>query len=509
MFKTDDFANTEISVSDLTNQIKHTLSSNFNNLNILGEVSNFRPSSIGHWYFTLKDSNASISAVMFKGNTRRMQPLKDGDQICVSGSLDVYAPRGSYQIICSSINFVGLGNILAQLEERKKAYEKAGWFDTKYKKQISKIPNKLGIVTSPTTAALQDALQVLHRRAPSLDVIIIPAVVQGDGAAKTIARAIELANKYMLCDQLIITRGGGSIEDLLPFSDDLVLKAILISKIPVISGVGHEIDWALSDFVADLRAPTPSAAAELASSGIFETIEKNKELSFNITHSIKSKISFISEKTNRFDKNMLQSLIRSKIDSYLFKLANSESDIERSLDGRIENLSKQNTLYKSDINREIDNKYLSIKYHYKEIQNSIARDVDSKISDGKLYISNINNNIVNGIEKRIYQNEYIINSNFKNLISLFENKIKEINTKNNDLKNLYSYKIDNKYNSFQSRFLLTTTEIKALSPNSILKRGYSIVEDKNGVIISSIKQISHDELLAIKVKDGSIKVKVE
>lgn len=509
MFKTDDFASKEITVSDLTNQIKQTLSSNFSNLNIIGEVSNFRPSSIGHWYFTLKDSNSSISAVMFKGNTRGIQPLKDGDQICVSGSLDVYAPRGSYQIICSSIKFFGLGNILAQLEERKRAYEKAGWFDEKYKKSISRIPNKLGIITSPTTAALQDTLQVLHRRAPSLDVIIIPAVVQGSGAAKTIARAIEIANKYMLCDQLIVTRGGGSIEDLLPFSDDLVLKAILVSKIPIISGVGHEIDWALSDFVADLRAPTPSAAAELASSGIFETIEKNKELSANITHSIKNKINFIKERTNRFDKNMLQSLIKNKIDSYLFKLANSESDIERSLDGKIENIVKQNTNLKSNINREIDDRFKTLKYHYKEIRNSIARDVDGKISDGKLYISKTNNIIINSLEKKIYKNEYIVNSSFIYLISSFENKIKEINTKNNDLKNLYKNSIDNKYNGFISKYLLTNTEIKALSPKSVLKRGYSIVEDKNGVIISSIKQVSSDELLAIKVKDGSIKVKVE
>ncbi len=509
MFIDDDFANNEITVSDLTNQIKQTLNSNFNNLNIVGEVSNFRPSSIGHWYFTLKDNKASISAVMFKGSTRGIQPLKDGDQICVSGSLDVYAPRGSYQIICSSIKFVGLGNILAQLEERKRAYEQAGWFDKKYKKPICRIPNKLGIVTSPTTAALQDTLQVLNRRAPSLDVIIIPAVVQGKEAGKTIARAIEIANKYMLCDQLIVTRGGGSIEDLLPFSEDCVLKAILVSTIPIISGVGHEIDWALSDFVADLRAPTPSAAAELASAGIFETIEKNKELTFHIQHSIETKVNFINERTNRFDKNMLQSLIRNKIDSYLFRLANSESDIERSLDGRVEKLSNSNSMLKDDMNRAIDNKYTTLKYHFKDVRNSIARDVDSKISDGKLYISKINNNIVNSVEKKIYQNEFVINTIKTNLLSSFEYKVKDINIQNNDFKKSLNNSIDNKFSNMQSRFILRKTELQALSPNSVLERGYSIVEDKNGVIISSVKQVNIDDLLAIKVSDGSIKVKVE
>lgn len=509
MFKNDDFANIKITVSDLTNQIKQTLNSNFNNLNIIGEVSNFRPSSIGHWYFTLKDSNASISAVMFKGNTNSIPKIKDGDQICVTGSLDVYAPRGSYQIICSSIKFVGLGNILAQLEERKRAYEKAGWFDPKYKKAIKRIPKKLGIITSPTTAALQDTLQVLNRRAPSLDVIVIPAVVQGDGAAKTISRAIDIANKYMLCDQLIVTRGGGSIEDLLPFSDDQVLKSILVSTIPIISGVGHEIDWALSDFVADLRAPTPSAAAELASAGIFETIKQNKELSFNISHSIQNKLNFIRERANRYDGQILQSLIKNKIDSYLFKLANSEKDIERSLDGRIENINNKNTINKYNLIREMDNKFLSLNYNYKEIRNSIARDVDNRISDGKLYINKINNNIISAIEKTVFQKEVIINSNRHNLIITFENKLKEIEKINTSLKNNYLSSFDNKYNSLNSRYLLASTEIKALSPKAVMDRGYSIVQDKNGLIISSVNQVSQDELLEVKVKDGSIMVKVE
>jgi exodeoxyribonuclease VII large subunit len=500
----------ELSVSALTNQIKQTLNNNFTNLNIVGEVSNFRPSSIGHWYFTLKDKEASISAVMFKTNTWKSErPLKDGDQIVVSGSLDVYPPRGSYQIICTNIKFVGLGNILAQLEERKRQYAKAGWFDAQYKKPICKIPKKLGIVTSPTTAALQDVLQVLDRRAPSLDVIIIPAVVQGANAGKTISKAIDIANEYMLCDQLIVTRGGGSIEDLLPFSEDCVLHSILVSEIPVISGVGHEIDWALSDFVADLRAPTPSAAAELASSGIFDSIEKNRELKFNIVHNIENKISFFNERALHFDKNILQTLILNKIDSLLFRMANSENDIERSIDSKVENTTFKNLTFQNEIQKQIEDRYTTINYKFKDTQNNIAHNVESKITGGKVYLSTLNSDMANNIERKIDQKAFMVEKTNKEVLNSFENRINYINQRNIDLQNFYLTNIDKIYQKAFSSYNLTNTELLALSPISILDRGFSIVHNKKGKIISSTNQVEKDDLLDIKLKDGTINVKVE
>lgn len=500
----------ELSVSDLTNRIKQTLNSNFTDLNIIGEVSNFRPSSIGHWYFTLKDKDASISVVMFKTNTWKSErTLKDGDQIIISGSLDVYPPRGSYQIICSNIKFAGLGNILSQLEERKRLYDKAGWFDAKYKKQICKIPKKLGIVTSITTAALQDVLQVLDRRAPSLDVIIIPAVVQGANAAKTISKAIDIANEYMLCDQLIVTRGGGSIEDLLPFSEDCVLHSILVSEIPIISGVGHEIDWALSDFVADLRAPTPSAAAELASSGIFDAREKNKELKFNLTHSIENKINFFKEKSLHFDKHILESLILNKIESILFRMANSENDIERSIDSKIENTSYKNLTFQNELNKQIEDRYNNINYKFKDAQRNIAHNVESKITNGKINISTLNSEMINNIERKLEQKKYSIEKIENELQSSFEKRIAFISQRNIDLKNIYINNIDKIYQESFSKFKLSNTELLALSPKAILDRGFSIVQDKNGKLISSTKQVNLEDNLEIFVKDGSIKVKVE
>ncbi len=266
---------TELSVTELTTLIKRTLEEGFYGLRVTGEISNFRPASSGHWFFTLKDSTSSLSAIMFKSSTWRV-PFKpqEGDKVVVTGSLDVYAARGTYQIKCDTMEKSGSGDILAMLEKRKREYDALGYFAPDRKRKIPVKPKRVGVVTSATGAALQDILQILSRRAPSLDILILPATVQGKSAAETIANRIRQANLLLLCDVLIVGRGGGSLEDLLPFSEDAVIQAIYESEIPVISAVGHEIDWALSDFVADLRAPTPSAAAELVSQGILDLRQK-------------------------------------------------------------------------------------------------------------------------------------------------------------------------------------------------------------------------------------------
>ena len=230
-----------------------------------GEISNFRPSSTGHIYFTLKDEHASISAVLFKGKSRYLSfNPKDGMKIRAKGSLSVYAQRGSYQIVIDSMEETGSGDILKLIEQRKRALAEEGLFDSERKQNIPYFPRCIGVVTSPTGAALRDVLQILNRRNPKVSVIILPCPVQGSDAGKIIAKQIEIANVHNLCDVLIVGRGGGSLEDLLPFSEEEVVRSIAASKIPVISAVGHEIDWALSDYAADVKSPTPSAAAELA-----------------------------------------------------------------------------------------------------------------------------------------------------------------------------------------------------------------------------------------------------
>ena len=257
--------NQVFSVAQITSYIKEILEGAFSTITVEGEISNWRPSTSGHVYFTLKDNSAQLKAVMFKGSlySLKFKP-KDGDKVRCTGRLSVYEPQGNYQLIVNKMEATGSGDILAMLEERKKRLAQEGLFNEENKKVLPQFPRTIGVVTSPTGAAIRDILQVSRRRNKNINVIVLPALVQGEGAAQTIAKMIEIANFYKLCDILIVGRGGGSLEDLLPFSEENVVRAVAASEIPVISAVGHEIDWALCDYAADKRAATPSAAAELA-----------------------------------------------------------------------------------------------------------------------------------------------------------------------------------------------------------------------------------------------------
>ncbi len=266
-FDFDSYKDTKktLTVTELTTQIKDLLEENFFTVEIEGEISNYRPSSSGHVYFVIKDENASISAVLFKGKARYLHfNPKDGMKVKATGTISVYASRGTYQIIIDKMEERGTGDILKILEERKQKFAKRGLFDQERKKSLPYFPSTIAVVTSPTGAAIRDILQIVQRRNNKVSITVLPCAVQGTDSGEQIATQIYRANNFNMADVLIVGRGGGSLEDLLPFSEECVVEAIANSKIPVISAVGHEIDWALSDFVADLRAPTPSAAAELA-----------------------------------------------------------------------------------------------------------------------------------------------------------------------------------------------------------------------------------------------------
>ena len=268
-------------VSQLTGLIKSLLEGSFKSVLLKGEISNYRPNASGHLYFVLKDSESQISAVMFRGKAASLTfTPKDGMLVQVRGQISVYAPHGNYQILINTMTPAGVGGIMEMIEERKKKLAAEGLFNSSRKRPLPFFPQTVGVVTSPTGAALRDILQITRRRNDKISVTIFPAQVQGSEAASTIVHMIELANKYKMCDVLIVGRGGGSLEDLLPFSDEGVVRAIAASGIPVVSAVGHEIDWALSDFAADVRAPTPSAAAELVvpqMDDILEEIEAQKD----------------------------------------------------------------------------------------------------------------------------------------------------------------------------------------------------------------------------------------
>lgn len=255
---------TVLTVRELTLAIKKQLETRFPQVTVRGEISNFKLQSSGHLYFTLKDSEAQISAAFFRGNAQGLARMpKDGDQVILKGELSVYPPRGNYQIIVRELQYEGVGELLLKLHALKTKLEGKGWFETSRKKKLPAMPKRIGVVTSPTGAVIQDILNILTRRFPNIHLILNPVKVQGEGAAKEIADAIEQFNQHGLADVLIVGRGGGSLEDLWAFNEEIVAEAVFHSKIPIISAVGHETDYSICDFVADLRAPTPSAAAEI------------------------------------------------------------------------------------------------------------------------------------------------------------------------------------------------------------------------------------------------------
>ncbi len=251
-------------VSELTSRIKGLLEDEFPSVWVEGEVSNFVRAASGHFYFSVKDEKAQLSCVMFRGNNIGLGfDLEDGLKVLAAGRISVYPPSGRYQLIVSEIKPLGIGLLFLEFEKLKARLAEEGLFDEARKRPLPKFPRTIGVITSPKGAAIRDMISIIGRRYPLAEVVLYPVKVQGEGAAEQIAGAIEAMNRWGKPDLLIIGRGGGSIEDLWAFNEEIVARAIVASELPVVSAVGHEIDFTISDLVSDLRAPTPSAAAEL------------------------------------------------------------------------------------------------------------------------------------------------------------------------------------------------------------------------------------------------------
>lgn len=286
---------TVYSVAQLNNYVKSVLDNdeNLNHLFVTGEISNYKPHYSGHMYMTIKDETASIKAVMFAGNASRLKfKPENGMKVIIFGTVSLFQRDGSYQLYINDMQPDGIGALNIAFEQLKKKLEAEGLFSSQYKKPIPKFPQKVGVVTSATGAAVQDIFNVLKRRYPVAEVVLRPCQVQGEGAANDIANAIKEFNKVKGADVLIVGRGGGSIEDLWAFNEEIVARAVFESEIPVISAVGHETDVTICDFVADLRAPTPSAAAECAVPDCFE---------------LKANLLSCKQRLNTLSKNILES----------------------------------------------------------------------------------------------------------------------------------------------------------------------------------------------------------
>ena len=281
-----------LTVSELTKEIKLSLESNFSKVSVVGEISNFKNHISGHWYFNLKDADAVINCTMWKGfNQYVFFTPQNGMKVILNGKITVYPPRGNYQVDVRSMKPAGMGELQEAFEKLKQKLEAEGLFDEEHKREISSFPKKIGIVTAIDGAALRDMISVANRRYPLLEIVIAPATVQGSGAAVSIVKCIKRLNQEKDIDTIIVARGGGSIEDLWGFNEEIVARAIYNSKIPVISGVGHETDFTISDYVSDLRAPTPSVAMELVTPDKREIIAFINDFSYYLKNNLENIIS--------------------------------------------------------------------------------------------------------------------------------------------------------------------------------------------------------------------------
>ena len=295
-----------ITVSQLTRYIKYKIDNDIhlNEVFLKGEISNFKAHSRGHYYFTLKDEGSRINAVMFASATKNIKFLpQDGMKVLVTGKISVFEANGGYQIYVNDMLEDGVGNLYIAFEQLKKKLEAEGLFDPRIKKPIPKIPTRIGVITAPTGAAIKDIISTIKRRWPLAEILLFPSLVQGEEAATNIVKQIEFSENFNL-DTLIVGRGGGSIEDLWPFNEEIVARAIYACKTPVISAVGHEIDFTIADFVADLRAPTPTGAAELAVPAISDVANYLNQLKIRMNKAIQNKLTINKQKlfelTNRY-----------------------------------------------------------------------------------------------------------------------------------------------------------------------------------------------------------------
>lgn len=294
-----------LTVGKLVELIQDVVESNFVTVTVEGELSNFSTPASGHWYFTLKDARAQLRGVMFRGRNRQVKaPLKDGMQVVCTGAVSIYPARGEMQLVVETLAPAGVGDLQAAFDALKQQLASEGLFAEERKQSLPAFPRCVGIVTSATGAALQDILKVLKRRAPGLRTLVRPVRVQGEEAAGEIVEAIAELNAHAEADVLIVGRGGGSLEDLWAFNEEIVARAIASSKIPVVSAVGHEVDFTIADFVADLRAPTPSAAAELVAKSRLELEAHLDHLIIRLQSRLQQSVALVTQRLEQYDSRL-------------------------------------------------------------------------------------------------------------------------------------------------------------------------------------------------------------
>ncbi len=453
-----------LTVSGLTKAIKFQLEKQFSFVAVQGEVSNFKRQVSNHLYFTLKDSQAQIQCVMFSSDARLLKTLpKAGDQVEIKGEVNVYPPRGNYQIIVRTLKQAGLGQLLLMLEERKKKYLQMGWFDASLKKNIPKNPKTIGVVSSPTGSVISDILQILKRRAHSFHLILNPVKVQGEGAAKEVSRAIKAFNDHKLVDVIIVARGGGSMEDLWAFNEVSVIESIYESEIPVVCAIGHETDTTLADLVADLRAPTPSAAAELV---VEETQKKWDFLKTVQERLARTQLQFLSRQKERFSTLLKHPFLESP--ERLFRVFDQRLD---------------------EIKLKLDQAFFDSLHRFQ-----------TELHERKLKLQTLNPQmqIQEGLGRL-----NTLRSKFSLLtLMLLKKQISRLSHIQERMDGAQSSLLQNKKSNFNN----VLTHLKAINPKKLLEKGYSILfDEKQKSVIVSTQDISLKQNVKLLLKDGFIK----
>ncbi|HEY7183397.1 MAG TPA: exodeoxyribonuclease VII large subunit [Blastocatellia bacterium] len=439
-----------LTVTEVTEQIKDTLESEFFALHVQGEVSNYKRHQSGHWYFTLKDSHSQLRAVFYKQWNRlmRFEP-ENGLEVRLRGRLGVYEPRGEYQLIVEVMEPLGVGALQLAFEQQVRRLAAEGLFDEARKRKLPLLPRRVGVVTSPVGAAIRDILQILERRNRGIDVIITPVRVQGATAAREIVDAIRLLNKHAKkpgdeIDVIIVGRGGGSIEDLWAFNEEPVARAIYESEIPVVSAVGHETDFTIADFVADYRAPTPSAAAEIVAA-------ESGDLAARIEY-------------------LQNSLARAMIHSLLIR----KSQLRDLIESRGFAETSQTVLSLSAKCRELERRAAAA-------LNARMRDSGSKYQDAK---------------RRLEATD------FRAMIALKSGRVGALDER-------LSRAVQARLEAKGAKLAVEAGKLQMLSPLAVLGRGYALVKDETGNLISRAAMIRTGQKLALRFEDGEVGCRAE
>ncbi|MCL2558946.1 MAG: exodeoxyribonuclease VII large subunit [Turicibacter sp.] len=346
-------------------KLKFDVDSNLQKLLLKGEVSNFKRHSRGHFYFTLKDEKTQISAVMFASATKgvKFEPT-NGMQVVVTGSISLYEPSGTYSIHVTRMLEDGVGNLYVAFNQLKEKLSAKGLFNDAHKNPLPKLPKAVAVITSPTGAAVRDMITTIRRRSPNVQIYLYPALVQGDEAAADIVNKIEQVNADSLVDTIIVGRGGGSIEDLWAFNEEIVAEAIFASQIPVISAVGHETDFTIADFVADMRAPTPTAAAEMVAPNIVDVLAHLNQLKARLNQGLKTQVEVKEALLKRLSNHYIMKNPRTLFDGRLLKLSQLEKQFGYALNENVAQKKQQLERLDISLNERVQQHLVQTKNHY-------------------------------------------------------------------------------------------------------------------------------------------------